>query len=44
MLGAGAGVAIARNTAFVPCDAGGLHDIAGLPGTAGGVVAYRLPG
>jgi polyvinyl alcohol dehydrogenase (cytochrome) len=43
-LGAGAGVAVARNTAFVPCDAGGPHDIAGLPGSAGGVVAYRLPG
>lgn len=42
-LGAGAGVAVARNTLFVPCDAGGLTDVAGLPATPGGVVAYALP-
>ena len=43
-LGAGAGVAVARHTVFAPCDAGGPNDIAGLPSTPGGVVAYRLPG
>jgi outer membrane protein assembly factor BamB len=42
-LGVGAGVAVARHTAFVPCDAGGLHDLAGLPSPAGGLVAYRVP-
>lgn len=40
-LGAGAGVAVARNTVYVPCDAGGPNDIAGLPGTPGALVAYR---
>ncbi len=42
-LGAGAGVAVARNTVFVPCDAGGPADLAGLPADPGGLVAYRLP-
>ena len=42
-LGVGAGVAVAHHTVFVPCDAGGLHDLAGLPSPAGGLVAYRLP-
>jgi outer membrane protein assembly factor BamB len=42
-LGAGAGVAVARGTVFAPCDAGGLTDIAGLPESPGGLVAYRLP-
>jgi len=42
-LGVGAGVAVARNTVFAPCDAGGLSDLAGLPASAGGLVAYRLP-
>lgn len=41
-LGVGAGIAVARHTVFVPCDAGGLHDLAGLPSPAGGLVAYRL--
>jgi glucose dehydrogenase len=40
-LGVGAGVAVARNTVFVPCDAGGPSDLAGAPGSPGGVVAYR---
>ena len=40
-LGVGAGVAVARNTVYAPCDAGGLHDLAGLPGPPGGLVAYR---
>ena len=40
-LGVGAGVAVARNTVFVPCDGGGPVDLAGLPSTAGGLVAYR---
>jgi outer membrane protein assembly factor BamB len=40
-LGVGAGVAVARHTVFVPCDAGGPSDLAGLPGSAGGLVAYR---
>jgi hypothetical protein len=39
-LGVGAGVAVARNLVFVPCDAGGPNDLAGLPGSAGGLVAY----
>ncbi|HUP87403.1 MAG TPA: PQQ-binding-like beta-propeller repeat protein [Acidimicrobiales bacterium] len=42
-LGVGAGVAVARHTVFAPCDAGGLHDLAGLPSPAGGLVALRLP-
>jgi hypothetical protein len=42
-LGVGAGVAVARNTVFAPCDAGGLSDLAGLPASPGGLVAYRLP-
>ena len=42
-LGAGAGVAVAHHTVFAPCDAGGPSDIAGLPATPGGIVAYRLP-
>jgi outer membrane protein assembly factor BamB len=42
-LGVGAGVAVARGTVFVPCDAGGLADLAGLPSPPGGLVAYRLP-
>ena len=42
-LGAGAGVAVARGTVFAPCDAGGLTDLAGLPDSPGGLVAYRLP-
>lgn len=42
-LGVGAGVAVARNTVFAPCDAGGLADLAGLPASPGGLVAYRLP-
>lgn len=42
-LGVGAGVAVARNTVFAPCDAGGLTDLAGLPASPGGLVAYRLP-
>jgi outer membrane protein assembly factor BamB len=41
-LGVGAGVAVARGTVFVPCDAGGPADLAGLPSPAGGLVAYRL--
>ena len=40
-LGVGAGVAVARNLVYVPCDAGALNDLAGLPGPAGGLVAYR---
>jgi outer membrane protein assembly factor BamB len=43
-LGVGAGVAVARHTVFVPCDAGGPADLAGLPASPGGVVAYRPPG
>lgn len=42
-LGVGAGVAVARNTVFAPCDAGGLADLAGLPSDPGGLVAYRVP-
>jgi outer membrane protein assembly factor BamB len=42
-LGVGAGVAVARNTVFVPCDAGGPVDLAGLPADPGGLVAYRAP-
>lgn len=42
-LGVGAGVAVARNTVFAPCDAGGTSDLAGLPASPGGLVAYRLP-
>lgn len=42
-LGVGAGVAVARNTVFVPCDAGGPSDLAGLPSPPGGLVAFRLP-
>jgi hypothetical protein len=42
-LGVGAGVAIARGTVFAPCDAGGTVDLAGVPGSPGGLVAYRLP-
>ena len=42
-LGVGAGVAVARNTIFVPCDAGGPVDLAGVPVSAGGLVAYRAP-
>ena len=42
-LGVGAGVAVARNTVFAPCDAGGPADLAGLPADPGGLVAYRLP-
>jgi outer membrane protein assembly factor BamB len=41
-LGAGAGVAVARHTVFVPCDAGGTSDLAGLPPSPGGLVAYRI--
>jgi outer membrane protein assembly factor BamB len=41
-IGAGAGVAVARHTVFVPCDAGGPNDLAGLPSSAGGLVAYRV--
>jgi outer membrane protein assembly factor BamB len=41
-LGVGAGVAVARNTVFAPCDAGGPADLAGLPADPGGLVAYRL--
>jgi outer membrane protein assembly factor BamB len=40
-LGVGAGVAVARGTVYAPCDAGGLADLAAVPGPAGGVVAYR---
>ena len=40
-LGVGAGVAVARHTVFVPCDAGGPADLAGLPASPGGLVAYR---
>ena len=40
-LGVGAGVAVARHTVFVPCDAGGPVDLAGVPVSAGGLVAYR---
>ena len=40
-LGVGAGVAVARHTVYAPCDAGGLADLAGLPGPPGGLVAYR---
>lgn len=40
-LGVGAGVAVARGTVFVPCDAGGPVDLAGLPSTPAGLVAYR---
>lgn len=42
-LGAGAGVAVARNTVFAPCDAGGTADLAGMPTSPGGLVAYWLP-
>ncbi len=42
-LGVGAGVAVARHTVFAPCDAGGPADLAGLPSSAGGLVAYRAP-
>lgn len=41
-LGVGAGVAVAMHTVFVPCDAGGPADLAGLPASPGGLVAYRL--
>lgn len=41
-LGVGAGVAVARGTVFVPCDAGGPVDLAGLPSTPAGLVAYRV--
>jgi outer membrane protein assembly factor BamB len=41
-LGVGAGVAVAHHTVFVPCDAGGPVDLAGLPSDPGGIVAYRL--
>jgi hypothetical protein len=41
-LGVGAGASVARHTLYVPCDAGGPNDLAGLPGPAGGLVAYRL--
>ena len=41
-LGVGAGVAVALHTVFAPCDAGGTVDLAGVPGNAGGLVAYRL--
>lgn len=41
-LGVGAGVAVARNTVYAPCDAGGPVDLAGLPSAPGGLVAYRL--
>ena len=40
-LGVGAGVAVARSTVFVPCDAGGPVDLAGVPVSPGGLVAYR---
>lgn len=40
-IGVGAGVAVARHMVFAPCDAGGLVDLAGLPASPGGVVAYR---
>ena len=40
-LGVGAGVAVARHTVYVPCDAGGPNDLAALPGSPGGLVAYR---
>lgn len=40
-LGAGAGVTVARGTVYVPCDGGGLDDVAGLPGSPGALVAYR---
>jgi outer membrane protein assembly factor BamB len=40
-LGVGAGVAVARNLVYAPCDAGGLADLAGLPSPPGGLVAYR---
>ncbi len=43
-IGVGAGVAVARHMVFVPCDAGGLNDLAGLPSQAGGLVAYRVAG
>jgi outer membrane protein assembly factor BamB len=43
-IGVGAGVAVAHHTVFVPCDAGGLADLAALPAPPGGLVAYRLPG
>ena len=42
-LGVGAGVAVARHTVFVPCDSGGLADLAALPAPPGGLVALRLP-
>ena len=40
-LGVGAGVAVARNLVYAPCDAGGLADLAAVPGPPGGLVAYR---
>ncbi len=40
-LGVGAGVAVARDLVYAPCDAGGLPDLAGLPSPPGGLVAYR---
>ena len=39
-LGVGAGVAVAGGLVYVPCDAGGLADLAALPGPPGGLVAY----
>lgn len=40
-LGAGAGVAVARGTVYVPCDAGGQDDLLGVDGSPGALVAYR---
>lgn len=41
-LGVGAGVAVARNTVYVPCDAGGPHDLIGLDQfNPAALVAYR---
>jgi outer membrane protein assembly factor BamB len=42
-LGVGAGVAVSRGTVLVPCDAGGLADLAALPAPPGGLIAYRVP-
>lgn len=39
--GVGAGVAVARNTVYVPCDAGGRADAAGGEGDPGALVAYQ---
>ena len=39
-LGVGAGIAVARDLLYVPCDGGALPDLAALPAPPGGLVAY----